>query len=236
MLKNNKRGFSLLEMLIVVAIIVILLAMVISAALPAISKTEAAVCASNRKSAVTVLQSDIILNELDPKDIQKALDDLNIKCPSEGVYHANYDEETQTVAVECSKHTQTITQSVLTEFIQMCQDYVDYSSYKSSDKLRKAMYQQLGNKWNTIGFEDNDAEYYIQPYWNVNSDEMYVFASTQSNTDGNWYTGYIYNADTATWYHGPSFSFVGKNMTCWDDVWDTMQSKGWKPVEVEFEK
>jgi len=234
-MERSKRGFTLLEMLIVVAIIVVLLVIAIPQSMKALSKTKAAACATNRKTAETMLQSKIILGDLNPVDLQDELEKLNIKCPSNGVYHAKYDEETQTVTVECTEHTQTITQSVLSEFTQMCQKYTDYASYKSNDKMRQAIYEQLGNKWNTIGFEGNETEYYIQPYWNVDSSEMYIFASTQSSTNGNWYTGYIYNADTATWYHGPAFSFVGKPK-CWDDVWNTMQSKGWEPVEVEYEK
>lgn len=235
MVRINKKGFTLLEMLVVTAIIIILLSLVIPSASSALSETKSAACAANRRNAETLLQSKILLNELDPNEIQQALDDLDMKCPSNGIYHAKYNDETGTVTVECTKHTQTITQGVLSEFTQMCKNYADYASYKSNDKMRDAIYTQLGGKWNTIGFEDDDTEYYIQPYWNTASDEMYIFASTQSDTRGNWYTGYIYNSETSTWYHGSAFSFVGK-YTSWEDVWNEMQSKGWEAVDVHYEK
>jgi prepilin-type N-terminal cleavage/methylation domain-containing protein len=230
----DRRGFTLMEMLVVVAIILILVAIAIPHSVAVLAKAREAVCATNRRSAATVLQSQMLLGDLDPDDLQEALDELNIKCPSGGVYYAKYDGQTQIVTVECRIHTQTITQSVLSEFTQMCQKYTDYVHYKSNDAIRQAMYEQLGGKWNTIGFEGDDTAFYIQPYWNVDSNEMYVFASTQSNANGNWFTGYIYNDATATWYHGPAFSFVGQPK-CWDDVWETMQSKDWQPVKVEYE-
>ncbi|NLU23424.1 MAG: prepilin-type N-terminal cleavage/methylation domain-containing protein [Clostridiales bacterium] len=61
--KEQKKGFTLLEMLIVIAVIAILLAVAIPAFTHQLEKAREATCAANRRSLLAVLKSDMMLED-----------------------------------------------------------------------------------------------------------------------------------------------------------------------------
>ena len=62
-MKVNKKGFTLIEMLVVIAIIAVLVAIIIPTVSSATAKAKAAADAANLRSALGALNSEILLNK-----------------------------------------------------------------------------------------------------------------------------------------------------------------------------
>ncbi len=85
------KGFTLLEMLIVVAIISILVAIGIPAYHTSLAKAKEAVCLSNRRSLLSVVYSEYLLeNYNSPEEafnaIYKGDDEKTYVCPEDGIF------------------------------------------------------------------------------------------------------------------------------------------------------
>lgn len=108
---SSKRGFTLMEVLIVVAIIAILITVSIPVFTSQLEKTRSATCATNRRSLKGVLTYSYMLEALSVEDINKITlnsengylyDGEAYKCPSGGTLSAVC--ENGSVSVSCSYH------------------------------------------------------------------------------------------------------------------------------------
>ena len=68
MKKTNKKGFTLMEMLIVVAIIAVLVAIAIPAFSGALTKAKEAADVANIRAAYAQAETDLLINETDTVD------------------------------------------------------------------------------------------------------------------------------------------------------------------------
>lgn len=109
MLRNHKnQGFTLMEMLIVVAIIAILIAIAIPIFSASLERTKSSVCAANRRSLYSVSIYSAVMGEYDsPEEAFQAIytedPDNDYVCPSGGSY--TWESVTQdTGRILCSYH------------------------------------------------------------------------------------------------------------------------------------
>lgn len=59
---------------------------------------------------------------------------------------------------------------------------------------------------------------------------VFVYGRSSFGAGSIWYTDYIYNHETGTWYTGPGFSV--RNLG-WPEAWAKMQNLGWQPLAVK---
>ena len=112
-MKNRRGGFTLMEMLIVVAIIAVLVGVAIPVFSAQLEKTRAGVCMANRRSLQSVLttayMSDPDTVPLDADNSTIAVADYphneDYDCPSGGTISA-YLDDNSIALVACSKHNQ----------------------------------------------------------------------------------------------------------------------------------
>ncbi|MCH4206780.1 MAG: prepilin-type N-terminal cleavage/methylation domain-containing protein [Solobacterium sp.] len=111
--RNPKKGFTLAELLITVAIIAVLVAVSIPIFTSQLKKSRAAACSANRRSLKSLLSAQYLSGELTAADITKELISLNSKngyqyedqtfsCPDGGTIYAQIND--QSIAVRCTYH------------------------------------------------------------------------------------------------------------------------------------
>jgi prepilin-type N-terminal cleavage/methylation domain-containing protein len=110
-----KKGFTLMEMLIVVAIIAILTAIAIPVFQSNLEKSRRAVCLANRRSLLDVLRADQLSDETADVDalFADAYRDNRGKyvCPDGGPFHLVKDKDGLVTTITCDKHSDTQTGS-----------------------------------------------------------------------------------------------------------------------------
>jgi prepilin-type N-terminal cleavage/methylation domain-containing protein len=98
------RGFTLMEMLIVVAIIAILAAIAIPTFTGSLEKARKATCAANRRSLKGLLTTAYMTDGADAVKSTYSDQKNKFTCPDGGTISYSLDSSTGTVTVFCSKH------------------------------------------------------------------------------------------------------------------------------------
>lgn len=104
MKKKFKEGFTLVEMIIVIAIIAVLLLIIIPIASGMISSAQSTTCAANRKNLLTEIEAEYLLNK-ENKTEEELFTEIyttnkdKYVCPSGGTFTFEDGE------VKCSKHS-----------------------------------------------------------------------------------------------------------------------------------
>jgi len=109
MRKNWNNGFTLAELLVVVAIIVVLVAVSIPIFTGKVEKARAAACLSNKTAlyheiAADLISGDITYDQIDDALLATYVAKQEAKCPSDGTYSISKDTENETFKVVCSYH------------------------------------------------------------------------------------------------------------------------------------
>ncbi len=105
--KSDRHGFTLAELLVVVAIIAVLVAVSIPIFSGQLEKARLATCQANRRSLKADL-SAVYLSEGTSDAVSKEYDKVikNYTCPSGGTISYTLDEETGVITMFCSKHSE----------------------------------------------------------------------------------------------------------------------------------
>lgn len=227
-MKKRTKGFTLAELLIVVAIIAVLVAIAIPVFGAAMEKSRAAVCMANRRSLLGQLTTQRLLT--DAQSLEEAAGTAEgaqgvaaCVCPSGGRITVNEDE------ICCSVHAAAASQAgtMLDQFTQIADDYKSHGmSYKNNDLLRKYYYNTY-HGWPELHI--GNTTYYIQPYYEAKSGDVYLFANTDKELKSNWNAKCFYDSASRQWYTGSkNIMFANRS---WTEIQGLMEESGWSAVE-----
>ena len=146
--KNNNAGFTLAELLVVVAIIAILVAVSIVIFTGRLKETRATVCEANRTSLKHHLVSDYLSGELDHLD-QNVLDEYiktdQAVCPSKGkyTYEGSFEDGFRIICSVHNDHGQGGgggSTTVVDNLIDAVKDLMDKTGLTNNRKIVKAFF------------------------------------------------------------------------------------------------
>ena len=236
-MKRRRGGFTLMEMLIVVALIGILAAVAIPVFTGSLDRSREAACAANRRSLKGLLSVTYMTEGRDAVADTYRDHGAEYTCPSGGKLSSSMEERTGVMTVSCTVHS--------SPDLTMIEIYTDYCSRfndkdfqaellqavgkgGTNDMLRKYYYLQYGG-WPT--FQAGGTTLYVQPYVDAYgtdaSHDVYLFANTNSGYGGNWNAAYFYYG--GTWYqtkNAKTFQFANKG---WADIQDQVEPMGEPP-------
>ncbi|MDD3307284.1 MAG: prepilin-type N-terminal cleavage/methylation domain-containing protein [Acetobacterium sp.] len=222
---NNKKGFTLTEIIVVLVILAVLAAFTIPTMLGFVSHSQESLCDTQRKDIVRLFEtqsrmtSSLGINSF----IKDNYGDSQHLCPAGGNYYAySYfeDEDSAVAVVYCSEHTTTadgklyvLSRQVMDQFNELTevgqrQAFLDISNQNfSNDNFRKKIFKENGNTWNPLGEEiknklANPSQHtndYIQPYITLDK-QVVLYANGKNEAQGNWMTSLIFNHEEGVWY------------------------------------
>lgn len=254
----NKKGFTLVEMIVVLAILAILMGIAVPVAFGSIENSKKTVCVANRETARRIVPQDEALRDskYTIAEIEKFIVDNKIICPAKGVFTVRRLRGTvgiDSVVIGCSKHKDGVSESrgVYVDFMQFIDDN---PSITSNDTLRQKFFEANGGKWPTLKVDS--ATYYIQPYYSQTADselpledKVWLYASTDNGTEGKWFAPFVFNPTTEKWYSATTWDGTSQGATAinvTDDIYalekwlqEGKHSSGkniWKPLDKFEEK
>lgn len=213
--RKNTQGFTLIELIIVIAILAVLAALLIPSLIGYISTAQESSCRSNRATAKRLLISETALHGLEEGDAAQYLAGSNISpgaiCPAGGTVAFQKDGDTWTVS--CSIHEDgdpgKSTVEVINEHIQDLMDkaFADYFKSRPSAK-------ELDSTGTNFGMDiraglaellnipaDRAGEYDFRIYHDTlngkNEYYVYVFDSLEGHSSGDRIaaTRYVFQTD-----------------------------------------
>ena len=193
-----KAGFTLVEMLVLLAIIAVLVTVAMPVFARQVDKARLSVCLANRRSLQTELVITSMLEELDQSKADLIVVSFGEICPKGGVISVSLDDG---ITIKCSIHDDaggvlTASQSYLDTF----KAFADGKNL-SNDTLRRNFFADSGNAWPTLSI--GNKVYQIEPYYAGNTGECWLFARAQTevpNVVSNWYVPLIYVPSSGQWY------------------------------------
>ncbi len=237
--KTKNGGFTLVELIVVIAILGVLMAVLVPQYIQYIGKARAGVCSANCANYQRELNIRRILDDdFDAETI--ALQNPN-PCPEDGRVSAVFRDGFYFVTCEIHGGTKiSVSDTVLKDFVSIVDDFKSLSKeerknkygfdYLNNSKLREYYYKQNGNSMDSI--QINGLDLYIQPYLNEANGDILLFAHSNGTNSSGFYTNYIYNIEDGNWYTGKAGISVANNS--WSEVWQEMKNKGWTPVDVTY--
>ncbi len=167
MVKNKDKGFTLAELLVVVAIIAILVAVSIVIFTGKQKEARATVCEANRTSLKHHLAADYMSGELDHLD-QGGLDEYikmdEAVCPSKGTYSITGSFENG-FQIKCGFHdgdgsggSGDESKSAVTNLIEAVEALMGETGDKSNDDIIKSFFGKAGEKYQKFVKDINMAD------------------------------------------------------------------------------
>ncbi|WP_281654653.1 prepilin-type N-terminal cleavage/methylation domain-containing protein [Eggerthella sinensis] len=196
--RNRTDGFTLAELLVVVAIVAILVAIAVPVFTSALGNTEEATCSANRRSVKSLYTTTWLLDQTTNRDSQvKMFDDCVAKlkeqnkgvlCPNDGKYRASFNKKTGAISVTCLIHGASDEDRV--------NDFISSNSWSGgNDSDHRDAYANANDidKWPDVLGTDNKPVYLAFKTYGNSSDTAYLFAGkAQSTSDSNpWRANYI---------------------------------------------
>lgn len=206
----RKAGFTIAELLIVVAIVGVLVAIAIPVFTSQLEKAQEATCLANRRSVKGLVVADYLDShtELTSERFAELVAEVGPNlCPNGGEYgYEGTVEGGGGIVITCSVHgggeggESTNEEKTLT-FMETWLAFVDNSGLsgweaKNNDKLRDAFFKKYGDSLPTLSVENESL--IVQPYYASDSSESWLFAG--KTTGNNWSTGYVNDPATGKWY------------------------------------
>ena len=211
MKKLLKKGFTLIEMIIVIAIIAVLLLIIVPTANGIISTAQATTCAANRKTLLTEVEAEYLLNKENKTEEELFTEIYSTNkdeyvCPSGGVF-TFVDGE-----VLCSKHSFTTT-NVSDNFPEVIlSGKVDDTVRSKGDKMTitKGTIYKIGNNY-YIATSDSKNRTVGSDYesWLVSTYSVKKIDFSKVYTNSDFTNGYISSGYSKTGV-GYVYNYKGK--------------------------
>ncbi|MBU5625385.1 prepilin-type N-terminal cleavage/methylation domain-containing protein [Oscillibacter sp. MSJ-2] len=218
---SRRAGFTLMEMLIVVAIIAVLAAIAIPTFSSRSDQAKEAVCLTNRQTLLGQLRYAQVIDGLTREQADQLKDSLGIVCPAGGTITV---EVGDIIRVSCSIHGGTgedsehaVSQGLILDFRDFILNPtgVPSTELNRNDSLRTYFYAANGNRWPTLTVDGT--EYQIEPFYSESGkgaeDRLgYIWLFAREKTDGvvngQWNAPLLYNPADGNWYR--SYGHDGK--------------------------
>lgn len=217
---HRTAGFTLAELLAVVAIVAVLVAIAVPVFTSTLGSSEEATCAANRRSLKSLYSTSWLLDQNQNQQTlfddclaslgeqnKKNNQDENPLCPSNGRYRATFNKKTGAVSIVCLVHGASDEDKT--------NAWIDGNSWSGgNDSTYREKYANANNldNWPDVKGTDGELVYLSFKTYGNSSDTAYLFAGkAQSVKDSNpWRANYLCDT-TGTifgtpgqWYKLPS--------------------------------
>lgn len=223
-IRAGKTGFTLAELLIVVAIVLILVAVAIPVFTGALDDAQEVACAANRRSLKSAYTVAYELNPTaDPTTLLSRavsacgtdLDGVGM-CPSGGVY--TFSATGGVLTVVCSKHGGGIDDSswksvygIYEEWLKRADNPYQLNTNYVSDAQARESYATVASEWASVTDSEGDSYYLEFKSYNNKRSGLFWYASVGGSSSiadhGTWRAKYIRDFDGA-WHELPAEQVV----------------------------
>lgn len=212
-------GFTLAELLVVVAIVAVLVAIAVPVFTGALGNTEEATCAANRRSVKSMYTTAWLLNQNQNQQtlFGDCVDQLkkqnnDVLCPSEGGYTATFTSN-GAVIVKCSKHGAGMDDDMSGWIYETYKD--NMAQYLGGEGLRNAYATAHGlTSWTEVKRPDGESgeKLYLQmKNYQNNPGGAFLYAGYESKITGGgkqWSARYVCDSNgligpAGQWYEVP---------------------------------
>lgn len=222
-MKIRTKGFTLAELLVVVAIVGVLVAISVPVFVSHLDKARATTCEANRTTLKHHILADYMsgdISEIDNASLQKYTEKDDAKCPSGGTYTVTGDLEDGTFSVKCSKHSASALDSFISLTSKVEEKLSGSETYHSGDKLIEDVIAENGklpsfgkdsSTWSSLFgssdlYSSADTLYWRPKVINVDGNKVVMlYANTQSSGTAGWkgyacyYNGTYYASSAKSW-------------------------------------
>lgn len=219
--KHTNHGFTLVELIIVIAILGVLIAIFVPKYIQYAEKARTAVCNSNCTQMQRYINMEKYFDEQNfghPATI--VLSSPN-PCTSGGKVTANLVDGFYVVT--CEKHGAT-TENPNIGPIKVIEGMSNIK-VSNNTQMHNEYFKNNGGKWDTMTV--GGITYYIQPYYDQKTKEYRVFANRISSCGANWTANLIFH--DGVWYQYANGNGDTKPTTSITNSWDKLQESISKP-------